>query len=279
VLIIKSRKSALLIQEQAILKAEAYKNISQKSTKELEQQIDLEVNKGIGYIRRQIDKLGLLDNIIIDGGYCRKEWGHAMLYEIEKQENGLYRFIVYNTGDGSQKFHRKKSFFSDKLETALVFPNLSYDKVVSASLWDKLIRLRLLDDSNNIQALYNCFESLGSSEPTYKFQSPQKTGTCAWRCLMALLYHKLDLKEYRHFKFEMTKDSINDLINTSSIEEKPVFFASQSEEQAQLFSKDQTKSIFHVASNNISSTDEKTLHLACTILDKRHKKLMELEQQ
>ncbi len=85
-----------------------------------------------------VEKLNIQNKLLIPGGWA-SEPGHAMLYQLIKNPDGSYNFIVYNTGDGSQ-YHVQQSSVKDKFIPLIAYkiPNSVTSAELEAFITDLL---------------------------------------------------------------------------------------------------------------------------------------------
>ncbi|MBF0207440.1 MAG: hypothetical protein HQK53_11180, partial [Oligoflexia bacterium] len=140
---------------------------------------------------------------------------HAIVYKITLTDpiQGIYTLAVINTGDGLQ-FHPYKIIDGEKkYRTVLNFTQYSKDELVL--ILESLLSIKITNNTtypNKIDGLYR-FLSYKNFEvqeieaaSNDLFQKEQKSGTCSWSSLMALMRDQFDnLGDYKTFKFLLKK--------------------------------------------------------------------------
>ena len=73
------------------------------------EEIKKDINPIAESVMTQLESKG---NVLFPGGWSGTH-GHAMMYQFQKQSDGSYRFIIYNTGAGLE-YHLKQSDLKQK---------------------------------------------------------------------------------------------------------------------------------------------------------------------
>lgn len=157
--------------------------------------------------KEMLETLQRKGEVLLPGGYKYKEGGHALLYHI-RLDKGLIIFDIYNSGEGIGVYHSASLGAKNKAHPVF--------RVVT----DEVERLNphflavLL--GNNIQALFQDNERNASD--VYEFVikalniqkvdpvnegdyiTPQRSGTCVTRCILAFLHQNMSKEDYSRFK-------------------------------------------------------------------------------
>jgi hypothetical protein len=194
-----------------------------------------------------IRNLPMGKSIWVEGGWISSSAGHAMLYEFRSQQDGLYDIFIYNTGAGSefhysppthrqsitlvQNAHLSPSMLDTELknEEYIVCPFVKFKDVpldtiihfnrtnVDSPFLFNLVRLTNEEShkDNPAEIIYKeIFGPLNnyrvvnpSREPEYFVDTPQHSGTCAWRVVFyaALKKQMSDSDSHHMLKIELQK--------------------------------------------------------------------------
>jgi hypothetical protein len=168
-----------------------------------EQEAVLKQLKKIGdHISEAIQNLALGESLLLPGGWSpRKKSGHAILYEVTRDEKGTYSFAVYNTGQGLKNHPSVLHDSKQKFQGYIEIEGIAYDKITSANFYKTLFELRYFNrvkldtqtETKGPDEVYGgLLTSLGGNEKKFHpghlgYRSSQRSGTCAWKCLMEAL--------------------------------------------------------------------------------------------
>lgn len=137
--------------------------------------------------------------LFVPGGWSGLISGHAMVHAIRKENNGKYSFYTFNTGGGIDIYH---SLHSDKegmlkYRTVHQLGEIKKEALCNPLFFRALFELRIeplkMFDENGPNYIYDAIlPMLGGVEVKEQgwpkqFQQGQRSGTCAWKCLMAYL--------------------------------------------------------------------------------------------
>lgn len=110
--------------------------------------------------------------------------GHSMLLSVEKKENGKYKLVLFNTGQGVSKYHSPLD--NKKYQTYLVVDDIPAQKLNDKELWKGFLAA---EKSPDVDAIYTWFKGLGTLSPPsgnqFDYDPIQMLGTCPAQCLMA----------------------------------------------------------------------------------------------
>lgn len=174
-----------------------------------------------GILQLRLDSLKEGGSFLIAGGWSATEGGHALYYEITKEQES-FSIRIYNTGDGL-KYHAKLTENSQEkflpfVDRTGVSRKSLLDTTFITGLWslmhEKTVGKVPTDYSGT--DVYECvFPTLGGqvqSDVTAddsQYIIPQQSGTCSWTGLMAVAKTKLEEKPFLHFRFFIGWQSIS----------------------------------------------------------------------
>lgn len=147
--------------------------------------------------------------VLLLGGWEK----HAVVYEIATQENGKYSFRVFNEGNGinyhDEEEHPLKPRYSPTLAVKDIPEKLLFNYTFLHSL--KALTLMPEDGINNtkpdVLLAQHLIPMLGGKKEELdskmcQFVSPQRSGTCTYRSLMAFFASSMPKDRYKLFKIE-----------------------------------------------------------------------------
>lgn len=136
---------------------------------------------------------------------------HAILYEIERQENGNFTFRIYNEGEGGHLVDHLKGIYSDKIAGCIGIKNIPEKNLYKRNFLACLQGLTsmskdVIKEENPDQILINQILPLLSGEKELMdpriehFLSPQQSGTCTYKSLHAFFAHKMRGEDFYLFE-------------------------------------------------------------------------------
>ena len=167
----------------------------------------------------------------LQGGWTQKEEngsfsGHALLYTFAKRQDQLYDIYIYNTGSGTEKYHAKKVVQEGIKLNTLICPYVKFQGVSAASLgfsdnkaypefFERLLHIQqghrrdhykdsaiIYESRDGFGGLHHKLAIAGLNTP---YSKPQRSGTCAYRVLLAAIRPLFASdEEYKRFKFEIS---------------------------------------------------------------------------
>ena len=169
------------------------------------------------------------ESLLLEGGWKGSGTapGHACLYEFKKKAGDLYDITIYNTGSGAEH-HAEMTVLKDGMQKTLVCPFIEFRDVSKEMLCfaDKNTDEKLLRNipeesffkyligmkseapkSNPAETLYKAFAYTEANKVTQEnldsFITLQRSGTCSFRCILALLKKKLPPETYKIVKLDL----------------------------------------------------------------------------
>lgn len=171
-----------------------------------------------------VQKLPRGQSILLPGGWK----GHAILYEIKRDEAGEYDFAIYNTGDGAGYHENIIDGTKHKIKDYLELKKVDKEVICSESFYRALCEIGLshvgkigASTHPGPEAVYEgLLKSLGGDVATedigrLNFRTKQRAGTCTWKCLMAALRRGCSsYAQYRRLKHLIWRQTFEDLHET-----------------------------------------------------------------
>jgi Protein of unknown function (DUF3638) len=138
--------------------------------------------------------------------------GHAVLYRVQKQSNGKYSFIIFNTG-GGLKYH--DSIIVDgetKYQTHLTIKDISPKKFLTPEIYQHLLEIQF-ESSTDVNAEFSerniyigVINYLDGTRVTPEnpkdypelYMQPQRSGSCAMKSIFAMLRQAIIQPDGQH---------------------------------------------------------------------------------
>jgi curved DNA-binding protein CbpA len=203
---------------------------------------NFDIDEQASLVAKKVKFLGEGENLYLEGGWeVKNSYGHAMLYEFFKRNDGKYDIYVYNTGAGTQFHYQEKGESSSLVidpeishthspEKEYICPFIKFeavhadelgiggDREIDTSLFKKLIPQKLDSGKDQDRKLY--VDTLGYldhrrvEDPKVKrdffLTLPQRAGTCSWSVYMyAALRRKLSALEHKALEYRLQKDTFD----------------------------------------------------------------------
>lgn len=174
-----------------------------------------------------IQKLQKEGAVGLPGGWIGKPFGHAIFYEIIKQNNGKYTLKLFNTGLG---IYYHPSMVSETKQRYLCFQeynDIDEEVLLSGETLRQLVEFRsctkTVDGNATNYSEADIQECLipslrgklntSSNIPLSAYMSPQRSGTCSWKSLCAFVRSKITLQKYKRFKHDVKLQSLVEFYN------------------------------------------------------------------
>lgn len=168
-------------------------------------------------ICKAIATLAINQSVTFPGGYTNQSGGHALIYEITKTGDNLFEFHIINTGDGVQFHPQSLQGLKNKAYPLFTISNITLKELVGHDYYhpqiDLILTLLAFNKVTNkpfthVSQIYSAvtdhFQGKKTSQKnlvTDTLITPQRSGTCTWKCLMALMRHTLTKQEYKQVVF------------------------------------------------------------------------------
>ena len=143
--------------------------------------------------------------------------GHAIAYVIQKQRNGQYTFMVVNTGEGIQNHLNKEGWLKNRYRPAYVIKNIHKDRICNPRFLADLAKYTYgASKLKNASDFYKQFlKQLGGEaerrenlDPVKDMITAQRSGSCTFSVLLALMRIFTPFKEYKKLIFQIKAQSI-----------------------------------------------------------------------
>ncbi len=153
------------------------------------------------------------ETLTLPGGYSGRP-GHAMMYQISRKADGKYAILVINTGDGAEHHSSIYSGYKQKMQPILRFENLTLEQLFVDRAHPKADYFYMMiypvinpseDSFEGTDIYFSLFRHFGKAEPGTHLQSEyitsQRSGTCAWKVLLAALRMDTNIDFYKRAVF------------------------------------------------------------------------------
>lgn len=158
--------------------------------------------------------------VIISGGTKN----HAVIYQIQRQENGKFRFTIANTGEGS--FRKTVSTIANLIYTDLDENQLSTEFIYALLL--NSVHAKKMKDVNTLIKSKLSIENNKNLKYSPEY-NPQLNGICTVKSIFALLNVELGQDQHRRFKVYMTEKAIKRF--DKAIKKAPSFLTKKETEE------------------------------------------------
>ncbi|MEM1283696.1 MAG: hypothetical protein AAGG81_09110, partial [Chlamydiota bacterium] len=167
-------------------------------------------------IIKKLDGMKAGEELISIGGYNARYGGHTVLYKINKEADDTFQFTVINTGAGTENHLVEIDSKKRKIKPFYILKNIKQEKILNEDFWNSLLELDKYVDTidrkkifvkHNSEDIYNrilpFLEGDRDVEEERKLRSitPQRSGTCSFKCLLALMSSKLEESKYKRITF------------------------------------------------------------------------------
>lgn len=158
-----------------------------------------------GLVDKILDKLEALPpggRLLLPGGYQNEGGGHAVLYEITRQEGEGFSFNVYNTGEGSGIFSTNVREYPQATEKTLKNPEFWKGLLEFTShSYEGTLQTGLID--GEMAAVHDHLGKHLGAERSGKSIPSQSWGNCTHTCLRSWISTQVSETSYRAFHEEM----------------------------------------------------------------------------
>lgn len=178
--------------------------------------------------------------LLIIGGWTGNPSGHAIYYEIIPDSNKKATFRLYNTGAGIEEHPSALKGHKLKYQAYVDWKGIDRRQFESPYFLQALYELKsykTLPDmasstAYNEDDVYKSLKELlqpaivesGSTvsidDPS--LMTPQRSGVCSWKSLMAFMRTKIPLNDYKRFKCDIKLQSLLDFVNAHPSTNNPI---------------------------------------------------------
>ena len=247
--------------------------------------------------RAKLDKMAPGDIQIAPGGWMGTRGGHAITYVIERTDSKetkeiQWRFVLCNTGQGIG-YHPTNAQSPPKMKykCSVALNGISDEKMRSDTFWTFMFRLQKQPSPQNTpDKVYELllpwlankpfFAAIAesASDPHCDWRSPQRAGTCYFRCIVETTSYlmrrcgltKLKSKQVSFvLRRELLRMAASDLAHAESLRESDVRLLNiacrQLAHSAMKQARDKTTTVAHVAAikSFVDKIDENVRMLPC----------------
>ncbi len=177
---------------------------------------NLPLSKFQDKLKDELEKASIGQPVFIPGGWIGSPGGHRMGYEFIKQENGLYTFRIYNTGEGL-KYHPTAIIeFKRQAITFIEDNDIPLENILRLSTLRSLEELNgrmpagtKNDPAYEAESIYlNLRTLLGGTAASHQhgtdqLRTPQMAGTCAMMSIFTAMSHRLSNNVMTKAQFEL----------------------------------------------------------------------------
>ncbi len=170
--------------------------------------------------------------LLVVGGWTANPSGHAIYYEIIPTSDQKANFRLYNTGAGVEWHASQKVGAKTKFATYTEWQGIERKRLESPNFLEALHEQQTCETCPNSQDktqfsakdIYQGLKALlrperekqGPAASPDHLMSPQRSGICAWKSLMAFLRTKMPLGDYKRLKCDMRLQSLADFVQNPS---------------------------------------------------------------
>jgi len=193
-------------------------------------------------------------SVLLPGGWHgpRGAIGHSMLYEIKREEDGTYSFTIFNSGEGLELVHPEEIVGNKSLhQQGIKICGIAPESMCSPErLIELLMPLAMSHREGECKRIFNAkdiyhsflsnlasaqkgedlkvtFFSIEGDENNLPFMTPQRSGTCSWSACLPLLAMEFGVKEYKTFRYDGKKLSLEDCCNTLKADRDHIYLLEQ----------------------------------------------------
>jgi hypothetical protein len=155
-----------------------------------------------------MEGLKIGESAIVPGGYFGAEGGHGVIYEVKREGEDLFRFSLFNTGEGALFgqgwFGSLRAAWNHRV-AAVSFKGLSKEAVTAPSFWIDLLNIATQNDAeHSMERVHNrllthLVEKHKAKQELLEAHELQTWGTCAFDSVMCYLQWKLSKKVFAAF--------------------------------------------------------------------------------
>lgn len=170
--------------------------------------------------------------LLLMGGWIGTPSGHAIYYEIipNRYESNKACFRLYNSGAGISEHIHVRDGNKIKYQSYCEWKGIARDRLESSEFLEALYELNSYDtlplsntkSSYGERDIYEAVKSLlapssagkaeSPSKDSHLLMSPQRSGVCSWRSLMAVVRTKMALNDYKRFNCDIQLQSLIDYV-------------------------------------------------------------------
>lgn len=195
----------------------------------LEQAIDLsqlltaDIDRFRNQLKIELERLDPGKSVFMAGGWAGSPSGHALIYEVIRQDDGGLTFRLYNTGAGIAKYHVVETVdLKDKVVPYVEISNVSLEKMLARPFlkaWQNLKTEIPTSYQWNADDVYDGLLSHLEGEASTviygkeDLMTPQRSGTCIFMSLQVLFYHfNVDKSVSQKIRFKLLAEGFKNYV-------------------------------------------------------------------
>lgn len=178
--------------------------------------------------KQMLDALQSKKPFLIEGGWIGEKAGHAIYYEIAPTADGKFNFRLFNTGEGIQSHASIIKNHKIKYQAFQEWKGIEGDRITSKFFIEALFELKTLqviertvvktafgekDVYEGLKELLKPDEIVIEPAHAHLFMTPQRSGVCSWKSLLAFMRTHMTLNDYKRFKCDIKIQSLMDYVN------------------------------------------------------------------
>jgi|TARA_B100000795_G_scaffold66414_1_gene45477 hypothetical protein len=142
--------------------------------------------------------------IVISGGWAGEKGGHAIMHCVERENNGDYAIVTFNTGEGVEHHpSNSESYPKNKSKCAMRFTGITSERILDPNAWYLFFHIKVTNKKENVPAMiYDVFlpflndGAIGEAvdrdfDTSGWWETPQLAGTCYYRCILTTFRYLL----------------------------------------------------------------------------------------
>lgn len=198
----------------------------------LEQAIDLSqllmanIDKFGNQLKIELEQLEPGKSVFMAGGWAGRPSGHALIYEVIRQDDGGLTFRVYNTGAGIEKYHVFETVdLKDKVVPYVEVSNVSLEKILERPFlkaWQNLKTEIPKPYQWNADDVYDGLLSQLEGEASTvvygkkNLMTPQRSSTCVFMSSKALFYYfNVDKSISQKTRFKLLAEGFKNYVKSN----------------------------------------------------------------
>ncbi len=199
--------------------------ISKELTEMFSKSSSISLEQFRSHLIKKIKNLNPGHSLFIGGGWLTFSGGHAVLYDVSKNEVGKLKLRIFNTGAGLDSH---SSFEVDGKQFILPIKeidDISLEDVTSYSLLHSLRQMKTVSNKWGTTQLYDAIigelgkKVTSKQYPVNELFDPQHSGTCSYRSVMAYLHHFFSNKDlYHRIDFKIKLKTLIDFSESNPLE-------------------------------------------------------------
>jgi hypothetical protein len=167
------------------------------------------------------------------GGWSKPGGGHAIMYIVEKTSASTVSWVTCNTGDGIGHHPCTQQFYpKEKRKLAIRIDNIPVDRLANEAFLYILFRLQAIANKSHNEGMYyqvvlpfliGAERALSTSwnhdDPFGEWETPQKAGTCFFRCVLCTLKYLLRRQSVKNGKIKLFFHAIRQAFLLQALED------------------------------------------------------------